>query len=609
MRLPAIDAHQAEWLETDGLGGFAMGTVGGAASRRYHALLCAATRPPGGRVVLVNSLDEVVRLPDGRAFSLDSHHYPGAVHPDGARWLVDFQRAPWPRWRYVLGEVTVERELLMPPGAGATLLRWRASAPVTIEVRPLCSGRDYHSLHRHNQALRQNVLELAGGFCVTPYVGVPPIYFGHDGELTVDWRWYYQVSYPLEAERGLDAVEDLWSPGVLRFHGGGTLALGTTSPITAVAAAFDTARAQRSSTAPIERACRQFVVRRGDAPTVIAGYPWFTDWGRDTLIALPGLALSSEDEGALLRMFARHQRDGLVPNRFLDDGSAAEYNAADASLWFLLAIARHASRAGKLSVELEAAARAVVDRYLGGTAFGIHVDDDGFVCGAQAGVALTWMDARVDGQPITPRAGAPVELQGLWVAALEAIAPLLANDPLYAHELVERAAWTRSSFAAKFWYEDGGYLYDVVDGVSRDATLRPNQLYALGLTTPLVPPARAAAALATVERELLTPYGLRSRARDSAYQRRCTGGPSERDRAYHQGTVWPHLVGVYADACRRVRGDFDAKTLDPLVKYLDEYGMVPEIFDGDAPHHPRGCPAQAWATTELARLIRADATR
>lgn len=580
-----------------------MGTVGGAATRRYHALLCAALRPPGARHVLVNSLDEIVKLPDGREFSLDSHFYPGVQHPEGWRWLVDFQRLPWPRWRYAVGDVTVERELVMS-AAGTTVIRWRCSDNAEIRVRPLCSGRDYHALHQSNASLQKTVIPCASGVRVQPYAGGPSIYFAHDGELTEDWRWYYQVQYPLEQERGLDYAEDLWSPGELRFVNGGTLALGTREPNGDRARAFEVALAERTGRTLIEHAAQQFVAKRADAPTVIAGYPWFTDWGRDTLIALPGLALPVEQEAALLRLFARHQRDGLIPNRFLDDGSAAEYNAADASLWFVLSIARHAERAGALSPELEAAARAVIDRYLGGTEFGIHIDDDGFVSAGASGFALTWMDARVDGVPVTARAGAPVELQALWVAALERLAPrLAAGDAVYAHELVERAEWTRSSFAAKFWCEDGGYLYDVIDGPSRDATLRPNQLYALGLCKPLVDAERAASVLRVVDRELLTPYGLRSRGRDAGYVGRCQGGSAERDRAYHQGTVWSHLIGIYADACQNVRGHFGVKQLDHLVKHLDQHGSIAEIYDGDHPHTPRGCPAQAWSVTELRRWL------
>jgi predicted glycogen debranching enzyme len=348
---------------------------------------------------------------------------------------------------------------------------------------------------------------------------------------------------------------------------------------------------------------------------VIAGYPWFTDWGRDSFIALPTIerVLGRETARDILLAFAASLDGGLVPNRFPDGAEAPEYNTADAPLWFTLACARHARGAPEAeSAPLLDAARRVVEGYLAGARHGIGVDDDGLIHAADPGVQLTWMDAKVGDWVVTPRQGKPVEIQALWIAALEALARRLeASDPVYAHELGERAAWARSSFAATFWCEERGWLYDVVDGTRRDATLRPNQLYALGLCAPLVDAARAEQVLAAVERELVTPVGLRTRARDEGYLGTITGDQRARDAAYHQGTVWPFLYGIYADACVRVRGRAPDGLLDGVRAFAggDGLGTICEIFDGDAPHAPRGCPSQAWSVAEALRVLAGDVGR
>ncbi|HEY7957002.1 MAG TPA: amylo-alpha-1,6-glucosidase, partial [Polyangia bacterium] len=346
--------------------------------------------------------------------------------------------------------------------------------------------------------------------------------------------------------------------------------------------------------------------------TVIAGYPWFTDWGRDTFIALPGLALATgrvELAGELLAAFAPHLEQGLVPNRFPDGGEAPEYNAADAPLWYVLAVCRFARAGGDPGqvAALRPSVRQILEGYLGGTRYGIGLDDDGLIHASAPGLQLTWMDAKFRNWVVTPRMGKPVEIQALWVAALEAVARLSAvDDPAWAGELEERAAWARSSFAATFWDESRGWLCDVVDGPRKDPTLRPNQLYALGLCAPLIDHERACRALEACEQALLTPVGLRSRAPGDGYHGRFTGDQRARDAAYHQGTVWPFLLGIYADACLRVRGAVPAGLLDGVRAHLcgDGLGTLCEIFDGDPPHAPRGCVAQAWSVAEALRIAR-----
>jgi predicted glycogen debranching enzyme len=615
-----------EWLESNGLGSFAMGTVGGPATRRYHALLCAATRPPTGRMVLVNRCDEEVRV-DGALHSLSANFYPGTVWPDGFERLVEFKLDPWPTWIYRCGQARIERTLFMPHRKQATVMAWKLldGPRARLYVRPLVSGRDYHSLHHENPSLRRDV-EIGEGLVeIHPYDGVPPVFMHHNGVFQARPDWYRNFQYPVEKERGLEYEEDLFQPGELAFD-----LVPETSAVVVLTlegrvvpdvegwrAAERTRRAQivagvkDGAEARLRLAADQFVVARAQHQTVIAGYPWFTDWGRDTFISLPGLALATGRHSLareLLFAFAPHVRDGLVPNRFPDAGEEPEYNTVDAPLWYVLAACRYVRASGDRGafLELLPTVRQILDAYLAGTRHGIGVDDDGLIHAGEPGLQLTWMDAKIGDWVVTPRSGKPVEIQALWVAALESVAQLCGEtDAAWSRELNERAAWARSSFASLFWDESLGWLYDCVDGRNKDATLRPNQLWALGLTTPLIEPSRAERALAAVERELLTPVGLRTRARGDGYCGRIRGDQHARDGAYHQGTVWPYLIGAYADACARVRGKVPPGILDGLRAHLAHEGLgsIAEIFDGDAPHAPAGCPMQAWSVAETLRVM------
>ncbi|HEX8954335.1 MAG TPA: amylo-alpha-1,6-glucosidase, partial [Polyangia bacterium] len=527
-----------EWLETNGLGSFAMGTVAGAATRRYHALLCAATRPPVARMVLVNRVEETA-IVDGSPYDLSTNFYPGAVHPEGHRAIVGFRLDPWPTWTLRAGGALIERSLFMPHGRQMTVVTWRlveaagGASRARLFVKPLISGRDYHALHVENEVLARDVAIAEGLVTMRPYAGVPAVYLHHNGLFRARPDWYRRFEYPVELERGLDAHEDLFTPGELQLDlvpGVDAVAIFSVEPPAAEplrpSELRHDERVRRGALlggceSDLERQLRlageKFLVRRGEHRTVVAGYPWFTDWGRDTFISLPGLALSTGWTGLareLLLAWAGTVEGGLIPNRFPDAGEP-EYTSVDAPLWFVLAARRFLDRAGDpdASAILLAAVRAIVDGFVHGTRLGIGVDDDGLVHAAAPALALTWMDARVGDWCVTPRAGKPVEVQALWVAALEAVAHLFtADDPDYARELADRAARARSSFAAAFWDDERGWLCDVVDGQRRDATLRPNQLYALGLTTPLVDKERAERVLAVCERELVTPLGLRTRA-------------------------------------------------------------------------------------------------
>ena len=619
---------QREWLETNGLGSYAMGTVAGPATRRYHALLCAATQPPVGRLVLVNRTEEFVVV-DGVRMGLSTNFYPGAVFPDGNQLLVEFRLDPWPTWVYRVGTVKVERTIFMLHGQQTTVVSWRLveGERARLFVRPLLSGRDYHCLHHENSSLRTQVDSGEGLVTLQPYPSLPSVYLHHNGVYAHRPEWYRHFQYPEEQARGLDHEEDLFSPGELSYdlsastHAVALFTLeGTAVPDVGDLRAREHARRSLvcagiddDLTARLTVAAEHFIVRRSTHRTLIAGYPWFTDWGRDAFISLHGLTLATgwrELGREILLAFAPHVQGGLIPNRFPDAGQEPEYNSVDAPLWYVLAVCRYARATGDRELvadRLEPAVRAIIEGYLAGTKYGIGVDDDGLIHAAAPGLQLTWMDAKVGDWVVTPRQGKPVEIQALWVAALEATARLCeGSDATYAHELAERAAWARSSFAVVFWNESLGYLYDVVDGQRKDATLRPNQLYALSLCAPLVDEERAERVLAACERELLTRVGLRTRARGEGYFGKHAGDQRTRDASYHQGTVWPYLLGAYADACQRVRGRLPAGLLDGLRAHVrgEGLGTVHEIFDGDPPHAPRGCPAQAWSVAELLRIVK-----
>jgi predicted glycogen debranching enzyme len=421
-----------EWLETNGLGSFAMGTIAGPSTRRYHAILCAATRPPLARMVLVNRLEEFV-IVAGERHDLSTNFYPGVVHPEGHRAIVGFRLDPWPTWTLRAGGMLIERALFMPHGRQMTVMTWRVleTAPelrARLFIKPLISGRDYHGLHHENDAIEKNVDGGEGLIVLKPYRDVPLTYIHHNGLFVYRPDWYRRFQYPLEWERGLDHDEDLFTPGELGFDlipGTDAVALFSLEPddpppvaelraserLRRVAVVMGEHGEREPPRDAVERqlrtAAEQFVVRRGEHRTLIAGYPWFTDWGRDTFISLPGIALATgwlQLARELLLAWAPHVRDGLIPNRFPDGSGEPEYNCVDAPLWFVLAVARYAEAVQgqkpgdddpATMARLMPAVRQIVDAYLAGTKLGIGVDDDGLVHAAAPGRQLTWMDAKV----------------------------------------------------------------------------------------------------------------------------------------------------------------------------------------------------------------------
>ncbi|MFL6332489.1 MAG: amylo-alpha-1,6-glucosidase [Pyrinomonadaceae bacterium] len=640
------EATAREWLETNGLGGFASSTVAGLNTRRYHGLLVAATRPPVGRSVLLSKLEETLVV-GGRRCELSANQYPGVIHPQGYQFLNGFRLDPFPVFTYRVEGFELEKSVVMLHGENTTCIRYElrraegsAETDVRLEVRPLIAFRDYHALTHENPALDSRVGVEEGLLTVAPYVGLPPLHFAHEGgEADTAGHWYRNFIYMAEQARGLDSTEDLYSPFALKFD------LNRRAEVSLVASTErrDAARTgeliraevvrrkEVSESAPsddeavraLTAAADQYVVARGEQKTIIAGYHWFGDWGRDTMIALPGLTLVTgrfDVARSILAEFARYVSQGMLPNRFTEGDEAPEYNTVDATLWYFEAVRALVAYAGDLEfvrANLYAVLRDIIEWHVRGTRYGIHVEADGLLAAGAEGAQLTWMDAKVGDHVITPRRGKPVEIQALWYNALRVSERLAREFGLTKdeHKYAAMAARARDSFNAQFWNEEAGCLHDVVDGTARDASLRPNQILAVSLQHSMLTPERARRVVEAVEHELLTPYGLRSLApSDSRYSGHYGGGSAERDAAYHQGPVWAWLIGPFVTAYLKVNrrapeSVAHARTLlEPLLVHLKEVclGHVSEIFDGDAPHAPRGCVAQAWSAAELLRALVED---
>ncbi|WP_328345153.1 amylo-alpha-1,6-glucosidase [Micromonospora sp. NBC_00421] len=625
-----------EWLVTDGLGGYAMGTVSGLRTRRYHGLLVVAGETPAARRVGLVSLDPAVVLPSGARIRLGAHEWSsGVVDPRGFEFLERFDLVDGlPRWRWRIGDVVIERELAMTYGrpAVAVVHRLVAGGPVRLDLSAACTWRDAHGERRADGPTPR--VEPADGGAV-----VEGAYRLAGPDWTPAGQWWLGVHHREEAARGLHPDEDLWCAG--RFSGAldrpgdtvsvlawaGDLAEEPPPATQVVAAARRRHRAVVTAAKPADAvdatlalAADAFVVRTATGPDVVAGYPWFGAWSRDTMTSYEGLFLCTgrADEGReLLRSYAATLSEGMLANTA--DTGRVEYNTVDATLWFLHAVSRHVTVTGDtdLGDELLPALHGVVQAHLAGTRYGIAVDPaDGLITqGGTPGTALTWMDARVYGVPVTPRTGKPVEVNALWInglAGLAELTELAGQDPAELWRLHHRA---RDAFGKRF-PTPAGWLHDVVDAPAPayplggaahhdDDLLRPNQLLAWSL--PYAPLEPDPVALRRVAAGLFTPLGPRSLAPDAPeFAPRHRGGPADRDGAYHQGTVWPWLVGPFVEAYRKAGLPTD-DLLAGLVGHLGEYGLgsVSETADGSAPHAATGCPFQAWSVAELLRVRRA----
>ena len=649
---------QYEWLETNGLGGFASSTLAGCNTRRYHGLLVAdphATRrePAGSRRVLLSKLEEAL-ICNGVRYQLATNIYLGATHPHGYRYLFNFTRKPWPTFTFQAGDVTVRKEVLMPHGQNFTIICYtlqKATGPVRFVVNPLVSGRDFHRLTRADSSIVPRLEVADGQFCVQLYDVSSRLWLWHgDGQISRDsessWKpdpgedevserdesagcWYYNFHYRREAERGLDAVEDLYCPAQISWK----LQAGDRAVVIAACealsrpdvdqlAAAERVRRQQivqaagddTITRRLFLAADQFIISRRDGKSVVAGYPWFNDWGRDTMISLPGLTICTgrhRDCRDVLCTWLQHISDGLIPNLFGDDGEAA-YNSADATLWMFAAAWQYYAASGDLDFFVGDVYDGLMDSvrcHVAGTGHDIAMDhDDALLITGTSDTQLTWMDAKVGDWTVTPRHGKPVEINGLWCNALRT-GQFFAekfSDAEAARELAALYRQARKSFCDKFYGDALGYCYDVITPDVPDETLRPNQLIACALPYPLLSRAQVRSIVNISQAKLLTDYGLRTLAPDHpAYCGRYEGDVGARDGAYHQGTVWPWLMGSYLRAYRAAYGNNAAtraymrRHLQPLIDHLMRNGSIAEIFDGDGPQQPRGCMAQAWSVAQV----------
>jgi predicted glycogen debranching enzyme len=634
-----------EWLETNGLGGFSSSTITGLNARRYHGLLTAATKPPVGRVLLLSKLEETLVI-DGKRFDLGVNRYPGTIYPRGHEHLVEFRMDPFPVFVYRAGGVELEKRVFMVQGENTTVveyaIRQSGAEPVSkcaLELRPLVAFRDYHGTTHENGALNPTVTIEPGLATIHPYADLPFLHFAHDAD-TVEstGAWYRNFEYPIEQERGLDYQEDLFNPFVARFdlsvRNTATVIASTERHHASEAVAFrkdeirrrKTLRASAPCDDPLVQALTvaadQYIVKRGDLKTVIAGYHWFSDWGRDTMIALPGLTLVTgrpEVAESILLAFADSVDQGMLPNRFPDAGETPEYNTVDATLWFFEAVRAFLAYTGDAAFvrdKLYPKLKEIIEWHMRGTRYGIRADSDGLLNCGVPGVQLTWMDSKIGDWVVTPRYGKPVEIQALWYNALRVMDSLAAEfDPAMQASYATAANQAKESFNAKFWNEAQGCLYDVVNGDGSDGSIRPNQIFAVSLPHTMLAEDRARRVVEVVERDLFVPCGLRSLSpRDQSYRPHYQGGVWERDSAYHQGTVWPWLMGPFITAYVKVNGRSDAarqRAATWLAGFLEQVnttglGQIPEIADAELPHTPRGCMAQAWSVAELLRAAVED---
>ncbi len=636
---------EREWLVTNGLGGYASGTIAGVLTRRYHGLLVAALKPPVGRILLLTKLDETA-IYNGRAYPLFADRNCGRddrVDPRGYHFLERFHlEGTTPVWTFALADSRFEKRVWMQHGANSTYVRYdhcRGSDPLALEIKAVVNCRDHHAKTRAGDC-DPRIEEVPHGLRVSAGTGETFCVLSGGAQAIPLHEWAEDYYLSVEDYRGLDPLDDNLCAGLFQatLQPGRSLTLVASTEAKPrldglVAYAERQAREEAllerarpclgEASSAIERlvlAADQFIVCRSlpgepEGRSVIAGYPWFSDWGRDTMISLPGLTLATgrHELGArILRTFAQFVSQGMLPNRFPDEGQAPEYNTADATLWYFEAIRAYHEATGDdaLLRDLFPVLHEIVDWHLRGTRYQIHIDPaDGLLYAGEPGVQLTWMDAKVDDWVVTPREGKAVEINALWYNALCVMAEFarLLGEPPDRYQAL--AVQARASFS-RFWREEDGYLYDLIDGSDGDdPSLRPNQLLAVSLPHSALSPEQQKAVVDACARHLLTSHGLRSLAPgDPAYTGHYGGDRRTRDAAYHQGTVWGWLIGPFASAHLRVYGDPDqARTfLEPLLRQLASHGLgsLSEIFDGDPPHSPRGCIAQAWSVAEVLRVWR-----
>lgn len=632
------EAIKCEWLETNGLGGFASTTIIGTNTRRYHGLLIASMKPPVEKVALLSKLDETIICGEEK-FELGYNQYKGAIAPHGFNHLQSFSKDLFPEWIYELPNgIKIKKTIAAIQGENTTLVLYEVMntiASFTLELLPLISARNFHALMHSNNEINCNATFENFILKTKPYQNIPELYISvPDAAFNEAAYWYYNFEYVVELNRGQDYLEDLFTFGrfskELKQGEKFGIIISTKNPKERnVFSLFDNEKIRRENlitdckdeTENILRlAADQFIVNRGEnLKTIIAGYHWFSDWGRDTMIALPGLCLTIgrfDDAKKILSAFAKSVDQGMLPNRFPDDGEKPEYNSVDATLWYFIAIKKYLeSSADKIFVleELLPVLKNIIEWFFKGTRYNIHVSEDGLLEQGIEGQQLTWMDAKIGSWVVTPRIGKAVEINALWYNVLLIYADLLKlnKEKDVAKIFSAHANKIKNLYVDFYWNEKMQCLYDCVNKDYRDESIRPNQLFALCLPFQLINGDKANSIIKVVTEKLYTPVGLRSLSQDhSDYKGNYTGNLQSRDAAYHQGTVWSWLLGPYIEAIIKVKGAEGKKEAKQIIENFKYHfseaciGSISEIFDGDAPHTSRGCIAQAWSVGELLRVIK-----
>ncbi|MEY3416843.1 MAG: hypothetical protein RL060_954 [Bacteroidota bacterium] len=629
-----LSAQHYEWLETNGLGGYASASITGASTRKYHGLLVAALHPPVGRTVLINKLDEQIEV-NNQIFELGTNQYPGAVSPNGHQYIASFEKEFFPSWQYKLPNgIVMSKTIACIHEQNTTVVIYKvikAKSAFTFKLRPYASFRDYHSVRDSSDNFNTHQITIQDDtITIKPVDYYPAVNIKVSGAtFEKDGLWFVNMEYLREYDRGHQFHEDLYAHGEFLYTAkeGDVIevVMSTDNITTSAVKLFEKEQSRREKllkplllkdeyTTQLTLAADQFIVKRGeDLKTIIAGYHWFSDWGRDTMISLPGLCLATgrfDDAAKILQAFSKSVDKGMIPNRFPDLGEEPEYNTVDATLWYFVAIFQYCEAVGKNTLaqkELWETLKDIIQWHEKGTRYAIKEEDDGLLSAGEPGVQLTWMDAKIGDWVVTPRIGKPVEINALWYNALMIMAHFApAKEKAYYKAKADK---TRLSFQNTFWNEDKGYLFDYVSVNDKDDCLRPNQLFAISLPFELLSNAQAQKVVSAVEKHLLTPVGLRSLSPENrSYVPIYEGNQLSRDGAYHQGTVWSWLLGTYADAKLKtdpVNGPEKVKKIMlKAFKHLGEAGVgsVSEIFDGQAPFEPKGCIAQAWGVAEWLRV-------
>lgn len=641
------EALRLEWIDTNGRGGYSSSTILQCHTRKYHGLLVTELQKPAGKYVLLSKFEDSI-IVKGQEFFLSLHRYPGLFYPYGHKYLTGFHlRQGHPHFTYRIGDISIHKSIMMVNGEDRVLIRYycqKADLPVTVRLKPLLAFREFHSLSRENLFLHVRTFPAKNGFKIQPYDDMPAFFIQTDKvhEFFPSPLWYYNFEYIVDGERGYENREDLFQPGVMEISLKQKGAVYISASVKEAKGSFknDWSREEkrRGAMAGEEDAIatsfkagarlpfsnvlssgRHFPVMTASGRSdIIAGYHWFGCWGRDTLISLPGLTFCSgrtETGAAVLKSIAGHERNGLIPNFFSERDGKSAYNSVDASLWFIWAVqqmAKYTGDYGTIEKDLWPTVRNIIRHYREGTDYNIHADDNGLLHAGDEMTQLTWMDAMAGGRPVTPRWGYAVEINALWYNALCFATGFRARTGEKDMNLKDLAKKSAESFNMLFWDDSLGCLGDCHRDGKLDCSIRPNQVFAISLPHAVLDPSKWKTALDKVTKELLTPVGLRTLSpSDPHYRGRYGGGQMDRDLAYHQGTVWPWLLGAYGEACLKSAKDRVKAKKDitsALERFLDEHmqvagiGFISEVFNGDPPHEPNGCIAQAWNSAEIIRL-------